>query len=645
MLFLSLELLELLNTILASLDEKHRVDVHKEKQEQTAHRITEFLKILDFPIDMNMQFQRSIVQGDRNVIYPVLYFLLTQYPKHKKRAYLAQFLVSIDVPSHYLVDEEMNGVYQTYKELQAEFQAAVQNVDQQKVESQSPKDLQKNIAQLEQEKEQLVSKITMLKKRNADKPGFKELIEATSQLRKEQEETSKLYEKSMEQKAQLDWFDQQLLVSKQRLIDIKKMAAQNTSPEKMLEMLKADVSKSRNLCNEILGRELADKSKRLQQIEFILYEPPVTQAELERLTIEIQQLQRETASLESKFKAMAEGTQDKLAIYKSQANAAAKKREKAQTELEAAEKEKRAFERRLEQKENEYTSTKGTKFMKHDDFKRYAAELRNKQLQYKKLCGILQEIKAELVVLMNTEKFLRKGSDAIIVEMKRIELETGAVGFYKLEEDREDISNQHAMINRDKGISLAKLTEDSAKLKHLIESRRTQLDPLLKPLTALKDQCKALETRYNDAKQQYDSRMFKIENEKAGLQSDVDKLGSEYLKHESKYHTLGINTQITEAFQTRAANEVTYRTMADKRLSTQYKSYGEQLKARTAELERTLKDAKTQQRAVRETADQNSKQILGFANMKKLLEVKFRSLSGTNGAHERGVEEPNRLVL
>lgn len=627
------------------MDEKHKVDVRKEKQEQTAIRITEFLKILEFPVDMNMQFQRSMVQGDRNVIYPILYFLLSQYQKHKKRAYLAQFLVPIDVPSHYLVDEEMNGVYQSYRELQAEFQAAVQNVDQQKVESQSPKDLQKNIAQLEQEREQLVSKITTLKKKNADKPGFKELIEATSQLRKEQEESSKLQEKSMEQRAQLDWYDQQLLISKQRLIDIKKMAAQNTSPEKMLEMLRADVSKSRNLCNEILGRELVDKSKRLQQIEFILYEPPVTQNELERLSIEIQQLQRETASLEGKFKAMAEGTQDKLAIYKSQANAAAKKREKAQAELEAAEKEKSTVERKLQHKENEYANTKGTKFMKHDDFKRYAAELRNKQLQYKKLCGVLQEIKAELVVLMNTEKVLRKESDATIIEMKRIEIEYGAIGFYQLEDARGVISDQHGDINKKKGSSLATLTEKSEELKRLIESRRTQLDPILKPLTTLKEQCKTVETNYNNAKQQYDSKMFKIDNEKAGLQADVDKLGSEYLKHETKYHTLAINTQITEALQARAANEVMYKTTADKRLSTQYKSYSEQLKARVSELEKTLKDAKVQQRSVRENADQNSKQIIGFANMKRLLEIKLRTVNGAEDNREKGVEEPNRLVL
>ncbi len=144
---------------------------------------------------MDMPFKTALVQGDRRVMYPVLYFLLSQYPKHKKRAYLSNYLMGMEVPSHYLVDEEMNGCYQKFKELQAEFQATIQHVDQQRGESVSPKEMQQKITQLEQEKEQLVAKTDALKKKTAGKQDFQDLVEATSQMRKEQEEGSKLYEK------------------------------------------------------------------------------------------------------------------------------------------------------------------------------------------------------------------------------------------------------------------------------------------------------------------------------------------------------------------------------------------------------------------------------------------------------------------
>ena len=210
------------------------------------------------------------------------------------------------------------------------------------------------------------------------------------------------------------------------------MATQNTSPEKMLEILKGEVKKKRDLCNEMLGRELVEKTKRMQQIELILIEPPVTQSELEKLTQDVKKLQRETSTLEEKAKKMSEGTEDKLAIYKMQANTASKKKENALTELKNAEEEVHTLEQALDHKEKEYSQLKGTKFMKHDDFKQYAATLRGKQTQYKKMRNAIQEIKAELTVLLNTERILKAKSDEVIVQLKAIEIQTGTIGLFVL---------------------------------------------------------------------------------------------------------------------------------------------------------------------------------------------------------------------
>ena len=57
----------------------------------------------------------------------------------------------------------------------------------------------------------------------------------------------------------------------------------------------------------------------------ILAEPTTTQAELERLTSDTKRLQRECQVLETKVDK--ETGDDKLAIYRSQANAVAKKKD------------------------------------------------------------------------------------------------------------------------------------------------------------------------------------------------------------------------------------------------------------------------------------------------------------------------------
>ncbi len=211
------------------------------------------------------------------------------------------------------------------------------------------------------------------------------------------------------------------------------------------------------------------------------------------------------------------------------------------------------------------------------------------------------------------------------------------------------ISVKHEEINVVKTQSLSELAAKSSDLKRLIESRKTQLDPLLKALHTLKDQCQELEARYGAQRQQYDSMVMKCENEKAGLTAEAQKLEAEYQKDESQYHSLNIQAQITEAAQNRAANELLFKASADKRLSTRYKCYTEMMKAKVMEQETAMKELKTQQRSVRESTEQNSKQSIMFGNLKRLLEAKMKSLGGAGAGAApvaaTGSEEYNRLVL
>jgi hypothetical protein len=60
----------------------------------------------------------------------------------------------------------MNDFHSKYKELQEEFQATHQHVDELRKQAVNPKNLQKKITLLEQEKEQLINKINMFKTKN-----------------------------------------------------------------------------------------------------------------------------------------------------------------------------------------------------------------------------------------------------------------------------------------------------------------------------------------------------------------------------------------------------------------------------------------------------------------------------------------------
>ena len=149
-----------------------------------------------------------------------------------------------------------------------------------------------------------------------------------------------------------------------------------------------------------------------------------TQSELERLTADVKKLQRECQGLEDKLKQNAPAD-DKLAIYKSQATAVSKKKEAKAEEIKKLETEKMALEKMMSEKEAEYARTKGGKYMKRDDFKQYAANLRGKNAQYKQMKKVLGEIKAEVNVLSRTENILKNQTENFDEFMKDFQSKHG----------------------------------------------------------------------------------------------------------------------------------------------------------------------------------------------------------------------------
>ena len=47
------------------------------------------------------------MQGSQEVLYPVMHWAVTRLPELKKRAYLSNYLMKIDVPDDMLQDEQV----------------------------------------------------------------------------------------------------------------------------------------------------------------------------------------------------------------------------------------------------------------------------------------------------------------------------------------------------------------------------------------------------------------------------------------------------------------------------------------------------------------------------------------------------------
>jgi len=64
---------------LGQLDASQNVNLRNEKLEETEERILQFLRVLDYPGKLDEEVGKQFLMGDRNVIYPILYYCIVNY--------------------------------------------------------------------------------------------------------------------------------------------------------------------------------------------------------------------------------------------------------------------------------------------------------------------------------------------------------------------------------------------------------------------------------------------------------------------------------------------------------------------------------------------------------------------------------------
>ena len=95
------------------------MDIREEEPEGTALRILGMLRILKYkpPIEISVAiFRQGLVEGQKHVIYPVMEWLLQRIEDLKTRAYLAKYLVKIEIPTEVAADGDVAELYEQYEE-------------------------------------------------------------------------------------------------------------------------------------------------------------------------------------------------------------------------------------------------------------------------------------------------------------------------------------------------------------------------------------------------------------------------------------------------------------------------------------------------------------------------------------------------
>ncbi|KTG34858.1 hypothetical protein cypCar_00040677, partial [Cyprinus carpio] len=374
-----MQLLQTLNDALAEIDPKQAIDIREEMPEQTAKRMFTLLGMLKYKPPGGMSevssFRQGLVIGSKPVVHPILHWLLQRIPELKKRAYLARFLVKLEVPAEFLQDDVIAETFHQYEELVGGFKNIHKECEQLKSSGFSTAEIRRDIVAMEEEKDQLIKRVERLKKRVEAVSNHQRMLELARQLRVEKEREESLAHQKQEQKNQLFQAEQRLQRCQIQLRDLQQAAA-DEKPESLMKRLEEDIKFNSYMVSEKLPRELENTRKVVKYLQKVASEPALGQAELREL-------------------------EDKAAII-------VRKKETKVEELQEAREELAAVERELNMKSSQAQERGGAKLIRGDEFKRYVAKMRGKSSTYKKKRQEIAELKVEYGVLQRTEEILRE---------------------------------------------------------------------------------------------------------------------------------------------------------------------------------------------------------------------------------------------
>jgi len=321
-------------------------------------------------------------------------------------------------------------------------------------------------------------------------------------------------------------------------------------------------------------------------------------------------------------------------------------------ELKKVEEDNNRKEKDLRKKEAEMEKVKGRGYKSKDDFKQYAASLREKTLKFKKMNDELKEIKNEIGILSRTEQIVRNQRDEVDQRLKQKEAEGGVVGVSNTRQGLNVISEQKSDVDSAKGKTLEELSKVVQMMDAKMKEKKNTLAPFMKELKDIRDEYRELERDYSGKKSEYDQVMAGAEAEGASLEDEVRKLKDEVYGDDTKLTKLRYQIQIIEQMNKKLNEENEY-LQGTKEFSRQYKSYRDMYRALTKQQEGDIKDFKKKREEVKESYEPSLKQTSMLTDLKKLLALKIQAAKrdgvGRGGEYEgrNGMAQGNvnRLVI
>jgi len=646
-----IQLLQVLNDVFTEINPQQASDVRQEDPEQRFKRMFSFLRMLKYKIPTEggnlSQFRTGLLQGDKHAVYPILQYLLEKLPELKKRAYVARYLVKIEVPPDILVDGEVNDLYNRYIELIEEFKVTHKESEEMKESGLSVSEMKKDILSMDEEKDQLKKRIERVKKRVETVSGKDALLQSTALLRKERDREKTLDEQKHTQRNMLNHAEQKLQRLNIQLQDMK-TAGMGITPEGLIKKLEEENQINSYLCQDKIPKEIEGKKKYSATLQKVAYSHAMSNSDLDGLNAKIRDLSAEINSLVEKRMVQGDPIDDKLSVFRQQAAVIANKKSAAAEKMQEFTEELHGVEEELKEKRQQLKESDGVEILKGDDFKRYVNKLRGKSTIYKKKRQELAELRAENGVLSRTEDILKGKDVQTQALLANIEGKYGVSGFHETQEELEKVSTLKSELDEEKGKTLEDISQMVVQLTNTIAEKKSNLAPVIKELRPMRQKCQELSITHEERKSAYDTTMAGLESNMSKLEQEVKAYREESMQEESRYHYIQAMIKIMEGQQKKIADEMKLYVSSDN--AERKKSLREQYTQKIHEQENAGKALREKQKSVRDNHAPRIKQVKMWKDLAVIMQCKAACvLKDQNKTSQRSaagaLEEEDRLVL
>jgi intraflagellar transport protein 81 len=546
----------------------------------------------------------------------------------KKKAYVAHFLINVDVPNEFMQNEDVKETHQVYEKLKQQFKTYHKAVEKLRKSEKQPGELKHEITQLEEERAQLKDKIKSLKSKTSDLRGFKELLEITSALRREQEEETKLLDRMQQQQ---DAFRQAMskhqdVVQQWVTMKNKNKSLEDMSAEDLLNRLNVEVSEMKAQVKNQIPLQFKKRKDRLNRLQDEIMKTPKTEKDVLDLDEKIQVEESRIRQLKAELHEANSKNQDhQTDLYRQQAAMVSRKLTEQQFELEENQAETEELKAAIEDKDAILCEMSGPKFMKREEFKQYATQLRSKTNKYKSLKTELTQLQSESVVLNRTEQILKARDENLSEFMAQREQEKGVSGYQNTEKELQEISKKKTSTDREKGQTLEEISKIVTDINIALKDRKNKLAPQIKELRSVRQQFQELEQFYLKHKKTYENTAAGLESERLKLEQECEKLQNKALQEESRYHYLNCLHDIASVQLEKVQDQEELQKLSGRPrgVKTIMNSYNQKI-ATQIEMKKTLMK---QHKKIKENEKPYLKQKSMFENLQRLLSKKKEVLT------------------